>query len=71
MKLKDKADVRIAKPSEFGIRQVENIFLAVIDCAFGRAIQRAQKVQQRAFACAGRPDNRDHLAGMNREVDFF
>ncbi len=34
------------------------------------SVQRSQQVEQSAFARAGRPDDRDHLAALNNQVDF-
>ena len=33
------------------------------------SVQRGQQMQKRALPCAGRPDDRNHLAAFDREVD--
>src|SRR5262245_25387453 len=39
--------------------------------AVGGAVHRGDQMQQRGFARAGRPHQRDELAAMNGQVDFF
>ncbi len=63
--LKHKADGLIAKFCQRRFGQSEGIPVAECDCAGGRLIQRAEQVQERALAGAGRADDGKRLAGRN------
>ena len=52
-------------------RQVEQVVLAVVDRARGRLIEPADQVEDRAFACAVRADDRKRLAGLDGEGNIF
>src|SRR5438067_546387 len=62
MKLKNEADVAIAKPRQFVIAHRRNLGVPDANRAAIRPIESAEKMQQRRFADAGRTYDRQHLA---------
>ena len=60
--LEDKADFFIPDGGQFLLWEVGQFLTVEPDAAAGRGVERAEDVEQGAFAGAGRTDDRDGLA---------
>ncbi len=69
MKLKNKADGSIAKRRELLVVKIKNRRAIDQHRAFGRTVERAQQMKQRALAHAGLPDDGDDLSGVHGQID--
>ena len=68
MILKDEADGAIAEVGQLRLRQGEGVLVAEADAAVRRPVERAEDVQQRTFAGAGRPHHGHGLAALDFEI---
>src|SRR5262245_31252653 len=69
--LKDESDMLISPMRHLAVAQAAQVLPEHENLAVGGAVHRGDQVQQRGFARAGRPHQRDELAAMNCKVDFF
>ena len=69
MELEHEADAAIAELGEPRRVHPRQLFAVEEDRAGGRQIERAEDLQQRRLADAGRADDRDHLARGELEID--
>src|SRR5207253_4186006 len=69
MFLENETDVPVAKKGKRGIREAKWLLIAEPVGAGRWPIERAEQVQERAFAGAGRAEDGDGLAGSEIEVD--
>ena len=67
--LEDEADLAVAHPRPLRQRQVGHRFAVEDVLALGRRVEQPQDRQQRRLAAAGRPGNRDVLAGLDLQVN--
>jgi len=70
MELKHEADVTVSKRHDVIVGHRRDVGVADRDRAAIHAIQPAQHVQQRALPHARRADDRDHLAGIDLEIEI-
>src|SRR5262249_41613784 len=59
----------VAEVGELRLRQGERVRAVEADGALGRPIERAEQVQERAFAGAARAHDRERLAAVEPERD--
>src|SRR5262245_13621685 len=69
MELEHEADLAIAKLGEASRAHRGQLLAVEADRARGRKIERPEDLQERRLADAGRADDRDHIAGCEREID--
>ncbi len=69
VKLEHEADVAVAERHARLVAHLIDARLADADLAGIERVEAAEHVQQRALADAGRPDNGQHLAGLDGEIE--
>src|ERR1700722_12392899 len=67
--LEDEADRAIAELRQRRVGQAERLLLAGLVSAGGRPFEGAKQVEQRALAGAGRAEDGERFAGLQRQVD--
>src|SRR5690606_2472753 len=70
-RLEDEAELAIANRRKAPVRKAAHVLAAEQDRAFGRPIDEAEEVQQRALAAARRPHHGDELTGLDRDADVL
>ena len=71
MKLKDKADIRVAETGFLFFRHRENIRSVIADRSRIRTVKRSHDLEQSGLAGSARADNRDYLTAFNGEINTF
>ena len=69
--LEDEADLVAAQAGEVVVGQVGDGLAVDADLAGAGTIEPADQIEERGFAGAGGPDDGDHLAARDLEIDRF
>ena len=71
MKLKDKADMAVAKGSKVFLAEAEDVLPVDKYLPARRAVKRAEDLQERGLARAALADDSQYLTLLNAEVNAF
>ena len=69
VRLKNKADLLVANGGELRLGEVREFFAVQLNAAASGGVERAEDVEQGAFAAAGRADDRKGIATTDGERD--
>ena len=67
--LKNEADLLVAYSGELRLGEVREFLSVQLDAAASGGVERAEDVEQRAFAGAGGTNNREGIAALDNERD--